>query len=147
LNSSAEADYTMSQGFRPDRLADQIRVEITELLGREVHDPGIGFITLTRVTVTADLMYARAYYTTLGDEAQKKQTARALRRAAPFLRRQIAGRMRLRRMPELEFRFDESVGYQDRVEQIIQDIHAEDAARAAEAGPAEPVDHDSDGDE
>jgi ribosome-binding factor A len=121
----------MSQGFRPDRLGDQIRVEISELLAREVHDPGIGFITLTKVTVTADLMLARIHYTTLGDAAAKKQTKRALDRALPFLRRQIAGRLRLRRVPELEFRFDESVGYQDRVERIIQDIHAEDAARSA----------------
>ncbi len=125
----------MSQGFRPDRLGDQIRVEVSELLAREVHDPGIGFITLTRVTVTPDLLLARIYYTTLGDEAAKKQTARALRRAAPFVRRQIAGRLRLRRVPEIEFRFDESVGYQDRVERIIREIHEEDAARAAEIGP------------
>ncbi len=134
----------MSQGFRPDRLGDQLREEISELLAREVHDPGIGFITLTRVTVTSDLMLARIHYTMIGDEAARKQTAKALRRVLPFLRRQVAGRMRLRRVPELEFRFDESVGYQDRVEQIIQDIHAEDAARAGEAGPPPTDDDDHD---
>jgi ribosome-binding factor A len=131
----------MSQGFRPDRLGDQIRAEISELLAREVHDPGIGFITLTKVTVTSDLMLARIHYTTLGDAAAKKQTTRALDRATPFLRRQIAGRLRLRRVPELEFRFDESVGYQDRVERIIQDIHAEDAARSASPDGSAP-EHD-----
>jgi ribosome-binding factor A len=123
----------MSQGFRPDRLGDQLRVELSELLAREVHDPGIGFITLTRVQVTPDLLLARVYYTSMGDEAARKQTAKGLRRALPFLRRQIAGRLRLRRVPEIEFRFDESVGYQDRVERILQEIHAEDAARGQTA--------------
>ena len=125
----------MSQGFRPDRLGDQLRVEISQLLGREVHDPGVGFVTLTRVEVTVDLLLARVYYTTMGDAAAIKQTARALDRATPFLRRQIAGRLRLRRVPEIEFRFDKSVGYQDRVERIIQEIHAEDAARAETTPP------------
>jgi ribosome-binding factor A len=134
----------VSQGFRPDRLGDQIRSEISDLLAREVHDPGIGFITLTRVQVTADLMLARVFYTTMGDAAAKKQTERALGRALPFLRRQIAGRLRLRRVPEIAFRFDESVGYQDRVERIIQDIHAEDAARAGDVEPpSTPPDDDS----
>ncbi len=132
----------MSTGFRPDRIADQLRAEISELLAREVHDPGIGFITLTRISVTADLLIARIYYTMIGDAAARKQTAKALLRAVPFLRRQVAGRMRLRRVPELEFRFDESVGYQDRVEQIIQNIHAEDAARAGDAVPPAPDDDD-----
>jgi ribosome-binding factor A len=127
----------MSQGFRPDRLGDQIRVEISELLAREVHDPGVGFITLTRVHVTADLQIARVYYTTLGDPAARKQTARALQRATPFVRRQLAGRLQLRLAPDIEFRFDESVEHQDRIERIIQEIHAEDAAR-------EPAPHEDD---
>ena len=69
----------MAQGHRPDRVGDQIREELSGLLSRgEVHDPGIGFITLTRVVVTADLQLARVYYTTLGDEKARKETAKAL---------------------------------------------------------------------
>ena len=110
---------------RPDRVGEEIRHELSEMLSRgAVHDPGIGFITLTRVAVTADLQLARIYYTTLGDEKSRKQTARALDRATPFLRRQIGGRLRLRRIPELEFRFDQSVESQDRIEQILRDLHA-----------------------
>ncbi len=118
----------MPQGFRPDRVGAQIRAEMSELLARAVHDPGIGFVTLTEVRVTADLGLARVYYTTLGDAAARKNTGRALRRAAPFLRRQIGHRLRLKRVPELEFVFDESIERQDRIEQIIRDIHATDAA-------------------
>jgi ribosome-binding factor A len=119
----------MAQGYRPDRVGDQIRQELSELLSRgEVHDPGIGFITLTRVTMTSDLQLARIFYTTLGDQKARKETARALDRATPFMRRQIGGRLRLRRVPEFEFRFDQSVEHQDRIEQIIRDLHANEPA-------------------
>ncbi|MGE0392511.1 MAG: 30S ribosome-binding factor RbfA [Vicinamibacterales bacterium] len=110
--------------FRPDRVGDQIRQELSELLVRgEVHDPGIGFITLTRVSVTADLQIARIYYTQIGDEAARKATKRALDRATPYLRRRVGGGLRLRRVPEFEFRFDESVEHQDRIERLIQELH------------------------
>lgn len=119
----------MAHGHRPDRVGDQIRQELSELLSRgEVHDPGIGFITLTRVAVTPDLQLARIYYTTLGDQKARKETARALDRATPFMRRQIGGRLRLRRVPEFEFRFDQSIEQQDRIEQIIRDLHANEPA-------------------
>jgi ribosome-binding factor A len=123
----------MAQGFRPDRLGDQIRSETSDILAREVHDPGIGFVTITRVSVTGDLQIARVYYTTLATGAARKDTARALERAKPFVRRQLAGRLTLRRVPELEFRFDQSVEHQARIEQLIHEIHEQDSAREADA--------------
>ena len=140
----------MAQGHRPDRVGDQIREILSEMLARgAVHDPGIGFITFTRVSVTSDLQIARVYYTTLGDQKARANTARALERATPFLRRHLGGQLRLRRVPELEFRFDQSVEHQDRIEQIIRDLHAEEAHRAASttdasdaAAPGDDDDHD-----
>src|SRR4029453_9737740 len=96
-----------------------------------VHDPGIGFITLTRVKMSPDLQLARVFYTMMGDAAARRETAAALERAAPFLRRHLGSRLRLRRVPEIEFRFDESVAHQDRIEQILRDLHEEEAQRAA----------------
>ena len=120
---------------RPQKVAEQIRIELSELLARDVHDPGIGFITLTKVSVTPDLQLARVYYTSLGDERGLRETAKALQRALPFLRRQIAQRVRLRRVPEIEFFYDKSVAQHDRVEQILQELKAEaDAQR--EGAPA-----------
>ena len=122
----------MAQGHRPDRVGDQIRQELSELLSRgAVHDPGIGFITLTRVKVSADLQVARVYYTSMGDDRQRRETSRALDRATPFFRRQVGARLQLRRVPELEFRFDESIANQDRIEQILRELHAEEAERTA----------------
>jgi ribosome-binding factor A len=127
----------MARGYRPDRVGDAIREVLSELLARgEVHDPGIGFITLTRVQVSPDLQQARVFYTTLGDPKARKETEQALERATPFLRRQVGGRLRLRRVPELAFRFDESIAHQDRIEQILRDLHDEEAQRK----------HDDDGD-
>jgi ribosome-binding factor A len=112
---------------RTERLAEQIRQDASHLLAREVHDPGVGFITLTRVRVTPDLQIARIYYTSLGDDpAARANTARALERVTPFLRRQLGQRLQLRRVPELEFVFDRSIAHQARVEQLLQEIHAQD---------------------
>lgn len=99
------------------------------MLAREVHDPGIGFITITRVQVTPDLQLARVFYTTLGSDEQRRATAKALHRASPFLRRQIGQRLRLRRAPVIEFFFDKSVEHQERVERLLQEIHDADAGR------------------
>ena len=108
-----------------------MRSEISDILAREVHDPGVGFVTITRVSLTADLQIARVYYTTMASGPARKDTARALQRATPFVRRQLAGRLGLRRMPELEFRFDQSIEHQARIEELIHEIHEQDASRAA----------------
>jgi ribosome-binding factor A len=119
----------MSQGTRSDRVADQIRSELGELLAREVHDPGIGFVTITRVHVTPDLQQARVFYTSLGTDKAQAESGRALERAASFLRRQIGARLRLKRVPTLSFMVDESIAGQDRIEQLLKEIHASDTNR------------------
>jgi len=129
-------------GNRPDRVGDAIRDELSQLLAREVHDPGIGFITLTRVKVSPDLQIARVYYTTMGDERAQRETAKALKRAAPFLRRHLGQRIRLRRVPEIDFFYDDSIARGDRIEQILQELKAEAASHgsdgAAATEPGEP---------
>src|SRR5260370_39855430 len=114
----------MSQGSRPDRVADQIRSELGLLLTREVQDPGIGFVTLTRVQMSADIQQARVFYTVLGDEKARRNCERALARATPVLRRQIGTRLHFRRVPELTFLYDESIAGQDRSEQLLNRIRA-----------------------
>jgi ribosome-binding factor A len=110
------------QGSRPARIGEEIRQELADLLARDVRDPGIGFVTVTHVKVSADLQVARAYYTTLGDETARKNTAKALERAKPFLRQRIAARLGLRRAPELAFQFDESIAREERIETLLQEI-------------------------
>ena len=140
----------MAPGYRPDRVGTQIRQDLSEMLARgDVRDPGIGFITLTRVKVSADLQVARVFYTTLGDSMARGETARALERATPFLRRQIGSRLRLRRVPEIEFRFDETIQHQDRIERILRDLREEEAGRTMPPSPGpDPADvpHDDNSD-
>jgi ribosome-binding factor A len=104
--------------------------------------------------VTPDLQITRVYYTTLGDERARRDSSRAIQRAAPFLRRKIGARLRLRRVPQLEFFFDESVERGDRIERILQDISAErgdegarDTGAAAPDAPGADVQDDQDGHE
>jgi ribosome-binding factor A len=138
----------MAQGYRPNRVGDQIREELSAMLTRgEVHDPKIGFITLTRVQVSADLQVAHVFYTSLGDAAARTDTQKALDRATPFLRRQIGSRVHLRRVPEIEFRFDESIAHQDRIEQILQDLHRAAAASQSDAGEIDTVRKKTDDDD
>jgi ribosome-binding factor A len=117
-------------------VADQIRGELAMLLAREVRDPGVGFVTLTRVHVSADLQFARVSYTVLGDPKARASSAKALERAAPFLRRQIGARLRLRRAPDLKFVYDDSIAGQDRIEQLLSQIHADQ--RGTEPAAADP---------
>jgi ribosome-binding factor A len=126
----------MAQGARPARVGEEIRQELGVLLAREVHDPGIGFVTLTRVAVSPDLQLARVFYTIMGDDTVKRETQKALERATPFLRHQIGARIRLRRVPELRFEFDKGVEHQERIERILLDLANERKAREAEPGGA-----------
>jgi ribosome-binding factor A len=133
----------MAQGSRPERVADQVRSELASLLTRDVHDPGIGFVTITRVHMTPDLQHARVFYTALGDETARKNSGRALERAAAFLRREIGHRLRLRRVPDLTFVFDESIAGQDRIERLLNEVRASSTSTPAEPDePAGPEPHD-----
>jgi ribosome-binding factor A len=126
----------MPLSHRVERVAEQIREEVSQILSTEVADPGVGLVTVTRVKVTPDLSLARIYWTIMGDAAERKKTAKALSRAAAYVRHLLSTRMTLRRSPEVQFLFDQSVAAQDRVEQILQELKQEDAARQAEAEPA-----------
>ena len=111
------------------------------MLARDVHDPGIGFVTITRDQDTPDLQHARIHYTALGDDKARAATAKALGRAAVFLRRQIGSRLHLKRVPELEFLYDESIAGQDRIEQLLNNIRAGGSGGAVTPGPT-PDDDD-----
>ena len=119
----------MAQGSRPERVGEEIRQAVSLALAREVQDPRIGFVTITRVKVSPDLQQVRLYYTTMGDEKSRKETARGLEAAKPSLRRSVAHQVRLRRVPELAFEYDRSVEHQDRVEQILLELAEERRAR------------------
>ena len=115
----------MALSHRVERIAEQVREELSQILATEVSDPGVGLVTITRVKVTADLSQARAYWTVLGEGKERTNTAKALNRAVPYLRHLLSQRLTLRRAPELKFQYDESVAAHDRIERIIHELHVE----------------------
>jgi ribosome-binding factor A len=128
----------MPLSHRVERVAEQIREEVSQILATEVSDPAIGLVTVTRVKVTPDLSLARVYWTMMGDAKQRKETSKGLTRATAYVRHLLSTRMTLRRSPEVQFLFDHSVAAQDRVEQILYELKQEEASRAAD--PGEPTD-------
>jgi len=121
---------------RVERIQAQVREEVSQMLATEVRDPGVGLVTVTRAKVTGDLSLTRIYWTILGDAEERKKTVKALERATGFVRHLLAERLGLRRVPEVKFIYDESVAAQSRIEEIIQEIHAADAARVADSPDA-----------
>ena len=83
----------MPLSHRTERIAEQLREEVSQILATEVADPGVGLVTVTRVKVTPDLSLARVYWTLLGDAAERKRTTKALQRAAAFVRHVLATRV------------------------------------------------------
>jgi len=106
---------------RPQKVADLIQRELADLLRRDVRDPHIGMVTLTSVDVSPDLSHAKVFFTILEKE-KLGDTARALKRAAGFLRSQLAHRMKMYTTPELRFTYDESVERGDHLSQLIDSV-------------------------
>lgn len=122
----------MGHGARTDRVGERIRAELSALLLRRVREPAVDGVTITHVDVTRDLQIARVYYRVLAETASRRDVARALRRAQGFLRRELGGRLRLRRVPDLKFLHDDSVEQQDRLARLFDEI-GEPGADPAEA--------------
>ena len=113
---------------RTQRLGEEIREEVAQLIVGELKDPRIGFVTVTRVDVTADLRTARIYVGVLGTEKQRQNSLAGLRQAAGFLRRALGQSLRLRYTPELVFIYDEGLEASDRVAQLLAEISSPAAA-------------------
>ncbi|MEE9504279.1 MAG: 30S ribosome-binding factor RbfA [Thermodesulfobacteriota bacterium] len=107
---------------RADRVSDLLKEEISQLLLREVKDPHIGFITITDVEVSKDLQVAKVYYTILGDEKQLRESAQALNRASHFIKRQLGKRLRMRYIPDIIFKYDHSLEYGNRIDDILSHL-------------------------
>ncbi|MFD0049353.1 30S ribosome-binding factor RbfA [Actinomycetes bacterium NPDC127524] len=112
--------------LRSNRVGEQMKKELSEIIGRKIKDPRIGFVTVTDVSVTGDLQQATVYISVLGDAEQRENTLKGLAKAKGFIRSEIGQRIRLRKTPEISFEFDESIDYGNRIETLIHQIHSED---------------------
>lgn len=107
--------------FRRQRIGDQIRAELADLIQHEVRDPRIGFVTVTEVRMSPDLQYARAYVSILGDRQRRDEGFAALERATGFLRSQVGRRLQLRVVPELRFALDDTLQTSERIDALLEE--------------------------
>jgi ribosome-binding factor A len=115
------------QGRRVDRIEEQLRIEISEIIEREIHDPRVGLATVTGVKISSDLRHARIFITALGDDEQEhKRTIQGLTSAAGYIRHALSKRLHhLKRIPELIFDYDESVEQSLRIAKLLDEIKTE----------------------
>ena len=111
---------------RIERVNSLIRQEISQLLQRQVNDPRLGsFITVTEVSTSADLKYARVFVSRIGSAEEKQETLNALVSASGFFRRELAKHLKLRYIPVLSFQWDDSIERGDHLLQLIDEITSE----------------------
>lgn len=118
---------------RTERIDALLREEIGSILQRDLADPAIGFATITDVETTPDLSHAQVWVSLIGQPAERNASLAALRRAMPYVRHLLGGRVRLRRIPELHLRADDTAERGTRVLRLLADLEAGDAAGAPDA--------------
>lgn len=113
------------QGKRLERVGHLIQMELAQLVVNRVKDPRLGLVTITHVSVAADIRSARVFYSVLGDEKAKRECQRALEKAAGFFQREIADVIELRYTPKLTFSLDETLERSMEIDKILRNIEEE----------------------
>ena len=105
---------------KQERINSNLQREISFIIANEVKNPDVKFVTITAVEVTSDLSFAKVYFTTL---KEKEETLDALKSAKGFIKKELGERVELRHIPELQFIYDDSIEYGNRIEEKIKEIH------------------------
>jgi ribosome-binding factor A len=134
----------MSGPGRSARLADRIKVIIAKRLQRGLRDPRLGFVTITDVRVTGDLQHASVFYTVYGSDAERADSAAALKAATGLFRSEVGKNITARLTPSIEFIADAIPQTSARMEELLEEARARDTetaalgARSRYAGDADP---------
>ena len=108
--------------YRPERVGEQIHKEVTHLLMSNIKDPRVAPVTLTGVQMSRDISSAKIYFTVNGDSAERKEAEKGLKSAAPYIRRELGKIMKLRFVPNIYFRFDESIDYGQKIDALLHQV-------------------------
>jgi len=120
----------MSSFKRADRVADLLKIEIADLLLKQVRDPRIGSVTITGVKVTDDLRTAKVFFVEMGKDECSADLQAGLLKATGFLRRELGRRLQLRRVPEIIFAYDPSFAYGNRIDTLLKEIREKEEMNA-----------------
>lgn len=115
----------MSQ-MRANRVAEEIKKVIGDIITRKLKDPRVGFVTITDVEVTGDLQQTTIYFTVLGTAQEEKETLAGLEKAKGFIRSEVGKHIRLRKTPEIFFEVDKAIETGNRIERLIHDLNLSD---------------------
>jgi ribosome-binding factor A len=115
--------------FRPERLAEAIKKEVSDLLREGLKDPRIGFVSITSVEVSKDLRYAVIFASIYGEPPGQKTTIEALQNAQGFIRSELGRRIRLRYVPEITFKLDESIERGSRLIALMEEVRDKEDSR------------------
>jgi ribosome-binding factor A len=132
---------------RTRQVGELLREELDDIIRREVKDPRIGFFSITRVDVPTDLRSARVYISVLGTDEEREQTLTALRSAAGYIRHVLKPRLRMRQIPDLEFKDDRSMEYAQHITQALRDVQDRDRAMQKQIADAAEREQPAAGDE
>lgn len=118
---------------RADRVADQIRIEVADILMRKIKDPRVRSVTVTDVELTADLRIAHIFVTTMEKDAAERDVFAGLTKASGFVRAELGRRLSLRYLPDVIFKKDTSGPRGDRILELLDQLHVEPEASAGQA--------------
>lgn len=109
-------------GYKQERLEKIMEREISNIILSEVKDDRLKYVTITKVSLTNDLSIATVYYTVLGNDLQKEATAENLLEAKGFIKSALSKTLEIRKIPDLRFKYDDSLEYGDKIEKILKDL-------------------------
>lgn len=111
---------------RSDRVAESLRAELAEIIQREVRDPRVSLVTVSRVDLSGDLRHAVVGISALGDDDTRAGAVEALEHASGFVRSQLARRLRMRAIPELVFRLDRGIEHSQHISDLLESLQHDD---------------------
>ncbi len=127
----------MPHQHRQEKLGELIAAELSDLLRNRVKDPRVGFASITRVEVSGDLRHAKVFVSVMGTPEEQAATMKGLRNATGYLRHELAERIVLRYMPEINFRLDTSIEEGARILELIRQVEEEDARTGTQTSEVE----------
>ncbi len=119
---------------RQGRVQEALRQEISRIVQCEIKDPRLGFLTITKVDLTNDLRYARVYFSVLGELKDKELALKGLNSAKGYIKGLLADRIKLRFMPEIAFRIDDSLEHTQYIYDILNKLKKEKKNAKGDSG-------------
>jgi len=110
---------------RADRVGDVVRAEISNMVLKDLKDPRIGMVTITRVKISDDLKTAKVFFSVIGDEKDREKSKQGLERASGFIKRELGKRLRLKYLPDIKFIWDDSIEYGIRISKMLEKLKEE----------------------